>query len=355
VTPNRAEHLVCCYNRISAPAEIMPSVAAGHERGARMPMIETENLAKRFKTRRGVVEAVRGVNLTVAAGEAFGFLGPNGAGKTTTLRMLATLLQPSGGTACIGGHDLLREPAQVRTVIGYVGQAGGVDNEASGHDNLMLQARLCGLGGAVARTRVADVLERLELASFAGRLAKTYSGGQRRRLALALGMVHRPALLFLDEPTVGLDPQSRARLWDELRELRAAGTTIFLTTHYLDEVDALCNRLAIIDDGRIVAEGEPDELKRRVAGDVITVTVAGEDGTGDRAADLLRAQPWVRDVRPEDGALRAYVDHGEQALPAVLRLLDGAGCRVERLSLTRASLDDVFLQQTGRSLRDSDA
>lgn len=315
-------------------------------------MIETRGLRKTFTARKTVVDAVRGVDLRVEKGELFGFLGPNGAGKTTTLRMLATLVPPGGGHAIVAGHDLLRQPARVREAIGYVSQAGGVDDSATGRANLVLQARLCGLSQAQARTRVAELFDRLELAAVADRPARTYSGGQRRRLALALGMVHRPALLFLDEPTVGLDPQSRARLWEDVRALRVSGTTVFLTTHYLDEADALCDRLAIVDDGRIVAEGTPEALKRQVAGDVVSLRLKDPEGTSVRARELLAAEPIVREVQCETDMLRAYVEHGEQALPTLLHLLDNAGCPVETIGLGRPTLDDVFLRQTGRSLRE---
>ncbi|MEO6891539.1 MAG: ATP-binding cassette domain-containing protein, partial [Ktedonobacteraceae bacterium] len=234
-----------------------------------MTIIEIQDLWKSFRVRGKGVEAVRGIDLRVEEGEIFGFLGPNGAGKTTTLRVLATLLPPDKGRAIVAGHDLLREPARVRASIGYVGQAGGADGMASGRENLVLQARLYGMTKDAATKRAAELIADLEMAPFADRLARTYSGGQRRRLDLALGIAHRPALLFLDEPSIGLDPQSRAHLWEEVRKLHASGTTIFLTTHYLEEADSLCDRLAIIDDGKIVAEGTPTQLKQQIAGDVI--------------------------------------------------------------------------------------
>ncbi len=314
-------------------------------------MIETRGLRKVFG-RKGEVEAVRGVDLRVAPGEIFGFLGPNGAGKTTTLRMLATLLPPSGGEASVAGFDLRRQPDRVRGRIGYVGQAGGADPLESGRRELIIQARLYGLSKSEAVRRATDMLTLMELEAAADRKTGTYSGGQRRRLDIAMGMIHRPSLLFLDEPTTGLDPQARARMWDEVRRLRDTGTTVFLTTHYLDEADALCDRLAIIDHGAIVAEGTPLELKRRVAGDVITIGVNGEAAP---VLALLREQPFVRDAAVEDGLLRLYVDHGDQNLPGVLRLLDGAGRPPVSIALHRPSLDDVFLRQTGRSLREAAA
>jgi len=314
-------------------------------------MIETHGLRKAFG-RKAEVEAVRGVDLAVAAGEIFGFLGPNGAGKTTTLRMLATLLEPSGGDARVAGFDLRREGDKVRERIGYVGQAGGADPLETGRRELVIQARLYGSGKAEAVRRAGEMLALMELDAAADRKTGTYSGGQKRRLDIAMGIIHRPSLLFLDEPTTGLDPQARARMWDEVRRLRDAGTTVFLTTHYLDEADALCDRLAIIDHGAIVAEGTPLELKRAVAGDVVTVGVEGEQ---ESLLALLRGQPFVREAGVEDGALRLYVDQGDTSLPAVLRLLDAAGRPPVSIALHRPSLDDVFLRQTGRSLRDAAA
>ncbi|HEY7926649.1 MAG TPA: ATP-binding cassette domain-containing protein [Candidatus Dormibacteraeota bacterium] len=313
-------------------------------------MIETHDLRRTFKGRKSLVEAVAGVDLDVAKGEIFGFLGPNGAGKTTTLRMLSTLLPPTSGEATVAGFDLRREPAKVRWHIGYVSQEGSSAPEISGRSEMVIQGRLYGMSSAEAQRRATELLVRLELEDAADRATKTYSGGQRRRLDVGVGLMHRPELLFLDEPTTGLDPQSRARMWDEVRALRDAGTTVFLTTHYLEEADALCQRIAIIDHGRIVAKGTPDELKRQVAGDVVVV------GTGDaheRALGLLEAQHFVREASAADGTVRLYVDRGETAMPQILRVLDNAGIPLESLSLSRPTLDDVFLRQTGRSLRDA--
>jgi ABC-2 type transport system ATP-binding protein len=217
-----------------------------------------------------------------------------------------------------------------------------------------MQGRLFGIPGREAHRRAAELLDAFDLADAADRPTGGFSGGMRRRLDVAIGMVHRPGLLFLDEPTTGLDPQARARMWDEVRRLRETGTTVFLTTHYLDEADALCDRLAIIDHGRIVAEGTAAELKRAVAGDVITIGV-GVDGAGDLVARLLAAQPFVREATHADGTVRLYVDDGEARLPDVLRLLDGQGVAPQALALHRPSLDDVFLRQTGRSLREEAA
>jgi len=320
-----------------------------------MTIIEANGLARAFRTRKRTVEAVRGVDLSVAEGEIVGFLGPNGAGKTTTLRMLTTLLRPTAGTATVAGADLLADPAGVRSRIGYVPQAigatgGGSDPNARIGEELTFQAQLYRVPGAEIPARAALLLAQLDLAGLEDRLVKTLSGGQRRRLDIALGLVHSPRLVFLDEPTTGLDPQSRSNLWEHIRGLRAElGTTIFLTTHYLDEADALCDRVLVIDHGKIVAEGTPEELKRRISGDVITLSVSGDPGT---ARGLLAGQPGVRDISLDGRSLRLAVEQGEEALPGLLRTLDRAGIAMESIQLARPSLDDVFLTVTGRSLRD---
>jgi ABC-2 type transport system ATP-binding protein len=319
-----------------------------------MTMIATRGLARTFKTRGGKVEAVRGVDLRVNAGEIFGFLGPNGAGKTTTLRMLATLIVPTAGEATVAGADLRREPQEVRRRIGYVPQGGSTDPAETGRGELVIQGRLYGMSRDAAQARATEVLRTLDLEAAADRYTGTYSGGMKRRLDVGLGIVHQPAVLFLDEPTTGLDPQARARMWDEIRALRERGTTVFLTTHYLEEADALCDRLAIIDHGRIVTEGTSDELKRQVAGDVLTL---GVDAPRQQVIALVGSLPFVREVGDEetDDLVRLYVDQGEAALPQLLRILDGAGLSTTSIALNKPSLDDVFLRQTGRSLRDEAA
>jgi ABC-2 type transport system ATP-binding protein len=313
-------------------------------------MIETHDLRRTFNSRKGAVDAVAGVDLDVKKGEIFGFLGPNGAGKTTTLRMLSTLLPPTSGNATVAGFDLRRDPAKVRYQIGYVSQEGSSAPEVPGRTELVMQGRLYGMSKARAVERAAELIAALELADCADRATRTFSGGQKRRLDIGIGLMHLPQLLFLDEPTTGLDPQSRARMWDEVRKLRDTGTTVFLTTHYLEEADALCDRIAIIDHGKIVALGTPDELKRQVAGDVVVV---GTDEDAGRALELLKSQPFVREATLADGIVRLYVDRGETAMPQILRTLDSAGIALASLSLNRPSLDDVFLRQTGRSLRDA--
>jgi len=322
--------------------------------GAGGSMIETRDLQRTFKTRSGAVEAVRGVDLDVTSGEIFGFLGPNGAGKTTTLRMLATLLKPTSGIATVAGADLAREPQTVRRRIGYVPQGGSTDPAETGRGELILQGRLYGLSKSDAEARAAEVLTTLELDGAADRPTGTYSGGMRRRLDVGLGIVHRPMVLFLDEPTTGLDPQARARMWEEIQRLREQGTTVFLTTHYLEEADALCDRLAIIDHGRIVARGTSDELKREVAGDVVKI---GVDGAAASVLALVEAMPFVREASLDEDTdlVRLYVDRGETAVPQLLRSLDAAGLAPTSIALNKPSLDDVFLRQTGRSLREEAA
>jgi ABC-2 type transport system ATP-binding protein len=329
-------------------------------------LIETKGLRKSFQTRgrrrqTSTVEAVRRVDLSVPAGEIFGFLGPNGAGKTTTLRMLATLLRPDGGEAEIFGANLLTDPAAVRARIGYVAQSGGTTDAVSAREELVIQARVHGIGKAEAQQRAAAAIQAFEMTEFADRPCKTYSGGQRRRVDIALGVIHAPKALFLDEPTVGLDPQSRSSVWEEVRRLRAEGMTVFVTTHYLDEADALCDRVAIIDHGEIVAEGTPEELKREISGDVVVVGLddaATGAAAGDRSAAARKAltgEPYVRKIEvpvegPSAGELRVYAQDGATAIPLILRTLEAAGIEPKLVQLQRPSLDDVFLTKTGRTI-----
>lgn len=298
------------------------------------------------------VVAVDGVDFDVQTGEIVGFLGPNGAGKTTTLRMLATLLKPSGGTAIVADCDLLTDPEGVRRRIGYVAQGGGTDGMSTVLEELVIQARLYGMSKAAAHAAAEEWMSRLDLAGLGPRRTKTLSGGQRRRLDIALGMVHSPVLVFLDEPTTGLDPQSRANMWEHVRRLRAeTGTTIFLTTHYLDEADALSDRLLVIDKGKIVAQGTPDELKNGISGDILTIVV--DDAA--RAVEVLTAQPAVQDAESDGRTVRARVTEGEKSALGLLNQLTDAGISVESFSVARPSLDDVFLTLTGRSLREEAA
>ncbi|WP_203786111.1 ATP-binding cassette domain-containing protein [Paractinoplanes rishiriensis] len=313
-------------------------------------MIETRGLRKSFTSRQGrekkIVEAVRGVDLDVAEGEIFGFLGPNGAGKTTTLRMLATLIEPDGGTATIAGADLLTDPGAVRRRIGYVAQGGSTWDDSTAREELVLQARLYGISKASSMERAARVLDGFQLSEYADRRCKTYSGGQRRRVDIALGIIHEPKVVFLDEPTTGLDPQSRAHMWDEVRRLRGEGMTVFITTHYLEEADALCDRISIMDHGEIVASGTPAELKREISGDVVRV-----DLPVDAVAAATQALSSYK-METYDDNVRLYVDDGAVAIPQILRALDAAGVPLGAIELHRPSLDDVFLTKTGRSLRE---
>ncbi|BCB89154.1 hypothetical protein Psuf_064670 [Phytohabitans suffuscus] len=269
------------------------------------PMILTRGLRKSYRSGRGrkatVVEAVRGVDLDVEEGEIFGFLGPNGAGKTTTLQMLTTLIEPDGGEATIAGVDLLRNQAEVRARVGYVAQGGSTWDDSTAREELVLHARMHGLSKAEARRRAAAALEAFQLTEYADRPCRTYSGGQRRRVDIALGIIHRPRLVFLDEPTTGLDPQSRAHMWDEIRRLRDGGMTIFLTTHYLDEADALCDRIAIIDNGEIVTEGSPERLKREITGDVLVVGLNGATPRPPSCSTARRTCASWRPTRPACG------------------------------------------------------
>src|SRR5215475_2646429 len=314
-------------------------------------MIKTAGLRKSFKTRGGTVEAVRGVDLDVAEGEIFGFLGPNGAGKTTTLRMLATLIEPDGGDASVAGVDLRTDPGEVRRRIGYVAQGGSTWDEVTAREELILQARLYGVAKADAQQRAARAIDAFQLTDFADRKCKTYSGGQRRRVDVALGIIHQPKIVFLDEPTIGLDPQSRAHMWDEVRRLRDEGVTVFLTTHYLEEADALCDRISIMDGGEIVAEGTPEDLKREISGDVVTLGVGPV--FAEKARALLDAEPYARRSEPAENGVRLFVDAGATAIPHMLRSLDSVGIEPTSIELHRPSLDDVFLAKTGRSLRES--
>jgi len=342
--------------------EDKPASAAPHhtmeehgmpETGTSPDAVRTAGLRKAFRVKDQQVEAVNGIDLSVAGGQIFGFLGPNGAGKTTTLRILTTLLAADAGEAFVAGADVRRNPQQVRRRIGYVGQLGGADTSATGRENLLLQGRLYGMSAAETARRTEELIAALDLGAFAGRVARSYSGGQRRRLEVALGIMHRPHVLFLDEPSTGLDPQNRANLWDQIRLLRDTGTTVFLTTHYLDEADQLGDRLAIIDHGRIIAEGTPGELKQRYSGDTIAVAPSLPPA-GLRSLERdLAAIPSVRSARTEDGSIRLSVTDATQAMAAVFGLLAGRGVGTRAASLAQPSLDDVFLHETGRSLRDA--
>ena len=315
-----------------------------------MNSIETHNLIKHFVSGGKVVKSVCGIDIVVQRSEIFGFLGPNGAGKTTTMRILTTLLRPTSGTAVIDGLDIIKNASKVRTRIGYVSQAGGLDHHATVRENLIFQGRIFSMSKREAQVRAQELITIFDLSDYAERPVKTLSGGQRRRSDIALSVVHTPQVLFLDEPSTGLDPQSRAHVWREIKKVRNFGTTVFLTSHYLDEVDALCDRIAIMDHGKIVAEGTSSTLKRQIAGDVLVIGFAhGEDK--QRAQTLLQTQSFVRSLHEDNNVLRLYVDQGEVTLPNVLRSLDQAQVPIQTISLARPTLDDVFLKQTGRSLQ----
>jgi ABC-2 type transport system ATP-binding protein len=318
-------------------------------------VIQARGLARTFRKKKQEVRAVAGVDLDVDAGEIVGFLGPNGAGKTTTLRMLTTLLEPTAGTATVAGCDLLTDPVGVRRRIGYVSQSGSTQPEARAGEELVDHARLYGLSTAEATERGRKLFSELDLEGLWERKPKAMSGGQRRRLDIAMGLVHRPGLIFLDEPTTGLDPQARANLWQHISGLREErGTTVFLTTHYLDEADALCDRILVIDHGSIVAEGTPDQLKSGVGGDVLTVTAARADQVGE-VARLVGALPGAEEPQVHDDRVVGRVPNGGAALVRLVRDLDATGIEVAGIESRRPSLDDVFLKLTGRSLREQGA
>jgi ABC-2 type transport system ATP-binding protein len=306
--------------------------------------IEARGLVKTYP--KGA-RALDGIDLDVGAGTIFGLLGPNGAGKSTTVKILTTLTLPDEGTATVAGNDVVREPERVRLAIGVVGQRSGVDPEATGRENLLLQGDLYGLPRREVRTRTAELLERFSLTDVARRLVRTYSGGMQRKLDIALGLMHRPDVLFLDEPTTGLDPEARAEMWEEIARLTdEEGVTVLLTTHYLEEADRLASQLAIVDRGRIVASGSPDELKRELRGDTLLFEL---DGLIDGVAATLSQIAGVREPMLDGRFLRARADEGARALPAVLAALEAAGVPVAAASVARPTLDDVYLRHAGRT------
>jgi ABC-2 type transport system ATP-binding protein len=316
---------------------------------SKTPAIAARALQRTFK---GDIEAVRGIDLTVSRGEVFGFLGPNGAGKTTTVRMLCTLLPPTAGSASVMGLDVVGDAAAIRTKIGVALQEIGLDPVQSGRELLQLQCGLYGIKGPAARVRAQELLELVGLTDAAERRTKTYSGGMKRRLDLASALVHAPEVLFLDEPTTGLDPASRLTIWDEVRRINGSGATIFLTTQYLEEADQLCDRLAIIDGGRIVAEGTPEELKAEMGHDVVSVTLGRADTAATEAA--LAGLPGLERIVTERNALALYIENGAGSIAEIVRRLDSEQIEVAALSVARPSLDDVFLQATGRRLEGQD-
>jgi len=318
-------------------------------------VVITKKIKKYFSAKNGLVKAVDGVDLEIQKGEIFGFLGPNGAGKTTTLRILCTLILPDSGEAIVSGYNVVKEPNKVRLKISYVGQSGGSDRSATGKENLILQGRLYGMAAANANNRAEELIKLLDLSEFAVRIVRTYSGGQRRRLDVALGLMNRPEVLFLDEPTIGLDPQNRANLWVQIKKLKNEGTTIFITTHYLEEADALADRLAIIDHGKIVALGTPAALKKEVAGDCIIIGVENLEKYGIKLQKIFEEKEYIREVKIEKNDLRLYVKDGPSVMPQILQIIDAQKIKLLTITLSAPSLNDVFLRKTGYSLRDIEA
>ena len=309
------------------------------------PTVEACDLVKTYP---GGVTALAGLSITVAPGTIFGLLGPNGAGKSTTIKILTTLARPDSGTATVAGHDVLKHPDQVRRVIGSVSQNSGADPVATGRDNLLLQGHLYGMRGSELTKRVDELLGRFELTDSARRAVRTYSGGMRRRLDVALGLVHRPEVLFLDEPTTGLDPQVRAAMWEEISWLTTQDSlAVVLSTHYLDEADRLADRLAIIDGGRVVAEGTPDELKGALHGDAIHIELRA-DADEPTVRSAISAVPGVSEISVAQRRVSARASDGAAAVPAVLAALDRRSVPVAAVTVARPSLDDVYLRHAGR-------
>ncbi|MER5942529.1 ATP-binding cassette domain-containing protein [Streptomyces sp. NPDC001928] len=320
----------------------------------RAPAVEARQLIKTY----GEVTALNGMDITVEPGTVFGLLGPNGAGKSTTVKILTTLARPDSGSATVAGHDVLRHPDRVRRAIGVVAQNSGADPVATGRENLRLQGRLYGLSRADLGRRVAELLDRFRLTDAADRPVKGYSGGMRRRLDVALGLVHRPEVLFLDEPTTGLDPETRAAMWDEIGRLAGEdGMTVLLTTHYLEEADRLAERIAIVDRGRIVVTGTPDALKGELRGDAVHVELRHAVGEAGRTIlrDALGALPGVHDVLVDGRRVSVRADEGAAAMPALLAALERAGVGVATATVARPSLDDVYLRYAGRRYSEAEA
>jgi len=312
--------------------------------------VEVIGITKKF----GSIIAVDNVSFALTKGEIFGFLGPNGAGKTTLIRMLTTLIKPTSGEAKVAGWDVARKPDRVRREIGVVPQAMTSDLDLTGFENMDIYGRFYGIPSKERRARVNDLLERVGLQERANDLVATYSGGMRRRLEVARVLVHRPKILFLDEPTIGLDPQSRRVVWDFLRKLREGDSvTIFITTHYMEEAEALCSRVAIIDSGKIIAIGGPDELKSQIPGsDIITLTM---EAVSQALVETIEHLPYVHRVNGKEGSIRVYVDNGAQDLLMLLDELRSSGGKVLSATVHEQSLEDVFIHYTGKSIREEEA
>jgi ABC-2 type transport system ATP-binding protein len=311
-------------------------------------VIKAEGLTKVFNKS---LTAVDHVNFSVKSGEIFGFLGPNGAGKTTTINMLITILRPTEGAASVLGYDIAKQAGDVRSVIGLVPQEYTADEDLTGSENIILCADLYGIPRDLAKERAADLLKLVELTDFKDKRVETYSGGMRRRLELACGLINRPQVLFLDEPTLGLDVQTRTATWDYIRKLKKEfGMTLFMTTHYLEEADALCDRVAIIDHGKIVVVGTPEELKHSLGGDIITLSI--KDDTD--VSDLIRTVEHVKEVKNENGSYRIKAEYAEVTAPFVIEALRRKGYTVTKLMLTEPTLNEVYLEYTGKSMRDTE-
>ena len=322
--------------------------------------IEARQLVKTYAVRgeKHGIRALDGLDISVPRGMIYGLLGPNGAGKSTTVKILTSLARPDSGEARVEGVDVLARPGQVRHMIGVVAQRSGADPTATGRENLILQGRLYGLRGATVRARADELLAHFGLTEAAGRLVRTYSGGMQRRLDVALGLIHRPAVLFLDEPTTGLDPESRTAMWQEIARLAGGeGMTVLLTTHYLEEADRLASRLAIVDRGRVVTSGTPDELKGELRGDAVQVELPAlrDDAEAARVRRILEALPAVRDVVIAGRDVSARSDDGAAAVPVVLAELQRAGVNAASVAVARPSLDDVYLRHTGRRYSESES
>ena len=316
-----------------------------------MDAIVAEDLHKRYKA----VQALDGVSFSVRDGEVFGLLGPNGAGKSTTVRVLTTLTRPDSGRALVAGEDVARHPNRVRHLIGYVAQDSGVDWEATGRENMLLQGRIHGMAGTPLHKRVDELLELVGLADSGDRVARGYSGGMKRRLDIAIGLVHKPRVLFLDEPTTGRDPGARAAMWVEVERLaRQESLTILLTTHYLEEADRLAERVAIVSRGRIVVEGTPEDLKAGLRGESVSVELRETDGRLLDAVQVVQQLDGADEVHLEGNIVRARVPNGAQAIPTILSALDGRGFPVTSVTTSRPSLDDVYLHYTGRDFAAED-
>ncbi len=314
------------------------------------PAIEAVDLVKRY----GDGTALDGLSFSVPPGTVFGLLGPNGAGKSTTIRILTTLSRATSGSARVAGIDVASRPTDVRRAIGVVTQGAGTDRQATGRENLLLAAHLHGMRGRAAKERVDELLELFALTPVAKRIVRQYSGGMQRKLDVAMGLVHRPSVLFLDEPTTGLDPQARAEMWAEIARLaRQERLTILLTTHYLEEADHLADRLVIVDKGRLVAQGSPDELKSELRGDAVVIDLS-PDAPVDAARAAIEGLAGAREVTVTGRSIRTRVDHGASAVPSVLAALERSSVAVAAVTVARPALDDVYLRHTGRTFASAD-